>query len=99
MVDTGELWRLYKGDVLLGEITIDDMDWPWLHGRFISTDAFTTVKPWFDETLRLLEAESFGEAFDAAYTPIEEQLTLESPAGPVDQFLLHVQGDRAWLRS
>ncbi|MFJ9041885.1 hypothetical protein ACIRF8_35685 [Streptomyces sp. NPDC102406] len=95
----GELWRLYKGDVLLGEITIYDMDWPWLHGRFISTDAFTAVKPWFDETLRLLEAEEFGEAFDAAYAPIEEQLTLESPTGSVDQFLLHVQGDRAWFRS
>ena len=93
----GQVWRLEQGKTLLGEIVIEEADFPWLSGRFIADPAFATVKPWFDETLALLEAEQH-EQFDAAYDRIAQALTLASPSGPVAEFLLHVQDDQAWFR-
>ena len=82
---------------LLGEIVIDDADFPWLHGRFDPAPAFGEVKPWFDESLALLEAEEF-ERFDDAYGRIADALSLVVPPGPVADFLLHVEDGRAWFR-
>ena len=93
----GEVWRLERGKELLGEIVIEDADFPWLNGRFVSGPAFVEVQPWFAELLALVESEDH-ERFDDAYDRIARALTLVSPAGPVAEFLLHIQGGRAWFR-
>ncbi|MCB5163974.1 hypothetical protein LG634_03880 [Streptomyces bambusae] len=98
---TDESWQLRHQDELLGDITIDDSDFPWLHGRFTPTPAFAPFKPWFDESLSLLRAKEY-ERFEAAYDRIEQTLTLLSPSPtgrtPVAEFLLHIRDDRAWFR-
>ncbi|MFD9445989.1 hypothetical protein ACFWBR_44305 [Streptomyces sp. NPDC060006] len=70
---------------------------PWQRGRFLSEPAFSQFKPWFDEINALVGAEEF-ERFDDVYDLIEGALTLESPSGPVAEFLLHIDQDRAWFR-
>ncbi|MER5780680.1 hypothetical protein ABT104_02975 [Streptomyces mobaraensis] len=97
MTDPDTTWRLMSGGTLVGTITVDDGDMPWLHGRFVPEAAFDRFKPWFDEVNTIVEAEEF-ERFDAAYDPIESALTLVSPSGPVAGFLLHIDQDRAWFR-
>ncbi|MGV9313412.1 hypothetical protein ACWDR0_14630 [Streptomyces sp. NPDC003691] len=94
---TGEVWRLERGTELLGRIEIDEADFPWLHGRFVAEPAFAEFKPWFDRTLALMEAEEY-EQFDHAYEQIDRTLVLVAPSGPVAEFLLHIQDDRAWFR-
>ncbi|MFF0413002.1 hypothetical protein ACFYUY_21490 [Kitasatospora sp. NPDC004745] len=93
----GGVWRLLQGGEPLGGIVVDDADFPWLHGRFVPTEAFARVRPWFDEYLDLLEAEQF-ERFDDCYDRIAASLSLVSPSGPVPEFLLHVRDTRAWFR-
>ncbi|MEV7028352.1 hypothetical protein [Kitasatospora sp. NPDC093558] len=93
----GEVWRLVRREELLGEIVIDGSDFPWLEGRFVPAPAFAAVKPWFDESLALLEADE-TERFDAAYDRIADALSLVAPSGPVAEFLLHIEDDRAWFR-
>ncbi|SDT82016.1 hypothetical protein SAMN05216371_6931 [Streptomyces sp. TLI_053] len=93
----GESWRLVREGEELGEIVIDDADFPWLHGRFVPTAAFGEVRPWFEESSALLEAEEY-ERFDASYERIAGALSLLAPTGPVAEFLLHVDGGRAWFR-
>ncbi|GAA2743340.1 MULTISPECIES: hypothetical protein [Kitasatospora] len=94
---TDEVWRLLRGDELLGEIAVDQADFPWLNGRFHPTPAFAGVRPLFDRTRELADAEQWEE-FDLAYDLIADTLTLAAPAGPVAEFLLHIDGDRASFR-
>ncbi|MFF7441793.1 hypothetical protein [Streptomyces sp. NPDC008122] len=93
----GDLWRLMRQEELLGEIAIDGADFPWLHGHFMPTPAFEEVRPWFDESLALLEAEEY-ERFDTSYDRIADALALVAPSGPVAEFLLHINDGRAWFR-
>ncbi|MFD9596170.1 hypothetical protein ACFWA9_25960 [Kitasatospora sp. NPDC059973] len=93
----GEVWRLMRQEELPGEIVIDESEFPWLHGRFAPAPTFGAVKPWFDESLALVEAEEF-ERFDDSYDRIAAALTLLAPSGPVAEFLLHISDGRAWFR-
>ncbi|MFJ1706029.1 hypothetical protein [Kitasatospora sp. NPDC088346] len=110
----GEVWRLVRlrepgpgepgsepgsaqGSEPVGEIVIDDTDFPWLHGRFVPGPAYPAVEPLFVRSAALSEAEDW-EAFDEVYRRIRAAVSLGSPAGPVPEFLLHIEGDRAWFR-
>ncbi|MFD0266295.1 hypothetical protein ACFVGY_06845 [Streptomyces sp. NPDC127106] len=103
----GQVWRLerlrpheHQGErerELLGEIEIVETDFPWLRGRFTAQRAFAEFRPWFDEALAALEEEDF-ERFDEVYESMTRTLSLVSPAGPVAEFLLHIQGGEAWFR-
>lgn len=93
----GEVWRLTRQEVLLGEIVIDEADFPWLNGRFVPTAAFGEVKPWFDESRAMMEGEEY-ERFDDSYDRIAGTLSLVAPSGPVAEFLLHISDARAWFR-
>jgi hypothetical protein len=92
------MWRLRRGDELLGEIVIEDGDYPWLHGRFRALPAFADVRPWFDEELALLDAGDDTGRWSRAYDRITDSLSLVAPAGPVAEFLLHIRGDQARFR-
>ncbi|WP_371494175.1 hypothetical protein OG871_03615 [Kitasatospora sp. NBC_00374] len=81
----------------LGEIVIEEADFPWLHGRFVPGPAFPVVEPLFIRSAALAEAEDW-EAFDQVYEEIRRAVSLRSPSGPVAEFLLHIEGDRAWFR-
>ncbi|GAA2215669.1 hypothetical protein GCM10009850_111370 [Nonomuraea monospora] len=94
-----ETWRVLCGDELCGEIVVGDMDMPWMHGTFVAGPAFAKVKPLFDRELELLEQDDDDpEAWEAAYDQVAQAVRLISPRGPVAEFLLHIEGDRAWFR-
>ncbi|PPK68163.1 hypothetical protein V5P93_000068 [Actinokineospora auranticolor] len=99
-IRSGEVWRLVRGDELVGEIVVDEADFPWVYGHFRPQPPFAEIKPLFDEELALVEedvAERVPE-WEQVYDRITSALTLVSPNGPVAEFLLHVQGDDAWFR-
>ncbi|MEU0394347.1 hypothetical protein ABZ208_16490 [Streptomyces sp. NPDC006208] len=99
----GDIWRVLgaAGDAV-GDIVIDEADFPWLHGRFVPGPGFATVEPLFHRELELLERydedETAGEEWEAVYADIGRAVSLVSPTGPVAEFLLHIEGDRAWFR-
>jgi hypothetical protein len=97
MVQENVVWRVMRRNTLIGTITVQESDFPWLRGRFDPEAGFDQVKPWFDEALALIEADDF-ERFEAAYDRISQELRLVSPSGPVADFLLHIDGDEAWFR-
>ncbi|MGI5350514.1 hypothetical protein ACQEU8_20395 [Streptomyces sp. CA-250714] len=97
MAQENGTWRVMRQDVLIGTITVEEADFPWLRGSFVPEPSFSQVKPWFDDALALMEADDF-EGFEAAYDRIPRELTLVSPSGPVADFLLHIDGDEAWFR-
>lgn len=106
----GEVWRVRRapeagratdaefGDI--GEIVIDDADFPWLSGRFRAGPGYGAVRDLFARELALAEADDAEHwtHWEAAYAEIERRVRLVSPEGPVAEFLLHIRGDRAWFR-
>ncbi|MEU3897405.1 hypothetical protein [Streptomyces sp. NPDC045251] len=85
---------------VIGEILIDDADFPWLSGRFRAGPAFGGVEDLFARELALAERDDAGhwEEWEAVYAEIERRVRLISPDGPVAEFLLHIRGERAWFR-
>jgi hypothetical protein len=95
------VWRLVRGETLVGEIHITGGDFPWLNGRFAPTDAFGDVQALFEEELALVdpEGEIDVDAWESVYQQITDALTLLEPNGtPVAEFLLHISGEDAWFR-
>ncbi|MEU5099598.1 hypothetical protein [Streptomyces sp. NPDC020996] len=93
----GDVWQLRRGEQVVGEILIEEGDFPWLSGRFVPAEGFAEVKPLFERELELVEEEDLDE-WDEVVREIGEQLQLVAPAGPVAEFLLHIDGERAWFR-
>ncbi|WP_424556283.1 hypothetical protein [Streptacidiphilus pinicola] len=93
----GDVWQLRRAEEVVGEIVIEEGDFPWLSGRFVPAGGFADVKPLFDRELALVEEEDLDE-WDAVFREIRETFQLVAPAGPVAEFLLHIDGDRAWFR-
>jgi len=95
----GSVWRMMRQDELVGEITVESADWPWLNGRFVAGPAFADLEPLFSQELALLDhLDDDYEAWEAIYEQIASAVQLIAPHGPVAEFLLHVQDDQAWFR-
>ncbi|CAM5641449.1 hypothetical protein [Streptomyces aurantiogriseus] len=96
----GGIWYLDCGEERAGEIVIDDGDFPWLSGRFRPGPAYGAVEPLFSRELALLnnDLDANLEEWEAVYAEIRRRVSLTSPDGPVPEFLLHIEGDRAWFR-
>ncbi|MFF3332438.1 hypothetical protein ACFYWX_23225 [Streptomyces sp. NPDC002888] len=100
MAFDGQVWRVSSGERQVGEILIDDADFPWLSGRFVPGPAYDTVQALFTRELALLEGDFDDrvEEWETVYDEIRRHVSLSSPDGPVPEFLLHIEGDRAWFR-
>ncbi|GAA2929805.1 MULTISPECIES: hypothetical protein [Streptomyces] len=96
----GEVWRVHSAGGPVGEILIDDADFPWLSGRFTAGPGFAAVRGLFARELALAERDDEGhwEEWERVCAEIGRRVSLSSPDGPVAEFLLHIQGDRAWFR-
>jgi hypothetical protein len=95
-----EVWHVHSGGEPAGEILIDDADFPWLSGRFTAGPAFGAVRGLFARELALAERDDAAdwEEWETVYDEIRRRVTLASPDGPVAEFLLHIEGERAWFR-
>jgi hypothetical protein len=96
MIRHGDVWTLQHGDRVIGRITIDDIDFPWLEGGFEPLPGFEAFKPLFDRSLELVD--DHPEAWEPVYAQIATRLELHSEHGPAAEFLLHIENDRAWFR-
>ncbi|MFI6323696.1 hypothetical protein ACIBG8_39640 [Nonomuraea sp. NPDC050556] len=94
-------WRLSEAGRLVGEIHVDDSDFPWLLGRFVAQDGYVPWAAVFARELALLEADDLGAEWEQLYDLLNAELDLVDPRGrTVAEFLLHVDSDAgpAWFR-
>ncbi|ANS70066.1 hypothetical protein SLINC_7842 [Streptomyces lincolnensis] len=96
----GQVWQVRSGADAVGEILIDDADFPWLSGRFTAGPGYDAVQELFARELALTRRDDAGhwQQWEEAYDEIRRRVSLTSPDGPVAEFLLHIDGDRAWFR-
>ncbi|MEV4560357.1 hypothetical protein AB0K51_25635 [Kitasatospora sp. NPDC049285] len=97
MWQPGDVWQVLSGGEVVGEIAVDEGDWPWLSGHFTSKPGFDALRPLFERELALAEAEDW-DAWEPVVEEISRNVQLASPKGPVTEFLLHVDGESAWFR-
>ncbi|MFE7569707.1 hypothetical protein ACFU76_22520 [Streptomyces sp. NPDC057539] len=98
---TDEIWHVVsRHDAQpVGDIAIEEADFPWLSGHFTPGPGFAAVKPLFDRELSLLDRVSEDpHAWEAACDDVVRAVALVSPDGPVPEFLLHIRDARAWFR-
>ncbi|MFI1767798.1 hypothetical protein ACH41H_37930 [Streptomyces sp. NPDC020800] len=96
----GAVWCVRTEDEPVGEILIDEADFPWLAGRFVPGPGFAAVRDLFARELALADRDDDAgwEEWESAYDEIRRRVALSSPDGPVPEFLLHIEGERAWFR-
>jgi hypothetical protein len=100
----GEVWQLRHRGEPVGDITLTAVGRPWWSGDFAPRPGFAAVAPLFAEELalsRVLEegySDAANEQWEATRYRIAQAVTLVGPAGPVPEFLLHIDGDAAWFR-
>ncbi|MEV5895117.1 hypothetical protein [Nonomuraea fuscirosea] len=88
-----------RQDDLVGEITIESVDGPWLSGRLVAGPAYPELEPLFQQELALLDTlDPDYERWETIYGEIARAVQLVAPHGPVAEFLLHVQDGEAWFR-
>ena len=104
MAWVGERWELREGSSVLGVITVEEQDFPWLSGSFAAEPGFARWAAVFAESSRLLDEladvdDPAGWArWEALYDRISSALTLVAPSEPVADFLLHIDGSAASFR-
>jgi hypothetical protein len=97
---TNGRWRLQRGQTLLGEIVVEDSDFPWLRGAWVPTSHFEEVRGLFDAELALLESDELGDEWERLYQRIQDAgVRIHYPdGGCVPEFLLHIKNNEAWFR-
>ena len=95
--------QLKRGNALLGTLQVIDLDQPWFICEFVRASGFESVKPLFDEELALLEgSDNFDiDAWENAYSRIDDlglQLVPTDGGTPIDEFVLHIDGQEARFR-
>jgi hypothetical protein len=105
------MWTLVRDGTVVGEIYVDDHEFPWYFGRFVAGEGYEDLRALFtteaDLSGRLLDAaddggqddEGLNAAWEAAHARIRQLVRLVHPAGyPVAEYLLHIDGDQAGFR-
>lgn len=93
-------FQLWRGEDLLGKLTSCTSDFPWLNCKFEPCASFAELSAFFEEELRLLNAEDWV-AWEQAYEKIRAlklRLVSAKEDQEIDEFLLHIDGDQAWFR-
>jgi len=92
--------HLKRAEELLGVLRSYDTDFPWVNCKFEATPSFDDIRPLFEEELRLLDADQMDE-WEPTYEQINSlslQLIDIEDNKNIDEFLLHIRGNEAWVR-
>jgi hypothetical protein len=95
-----ESWQLMWDGETLGVLTFEHTDQPFFLCHFRSTEAFSRVSLLFAAELQSLNAGAM-DRWEQDYRKIESlglRLVPADGSWPIDKFLLHIDGDKAWFR-
>ncbi len=99
-------WLLKKENTIFGQLTLEEVDQPWFMCSFKRDPAFTQIAPLFELVQKQLNAPKIhfpeNSSWDNIYEEIEKLglvlVAMAPEEDTFDEFLLHIQGDKAWFR-
>lgn len=100
MRERPEIWLLARGEDLVAELVVEQLDAPWLRGRVVPRDGFGALQPMFDREQRLAASvHRDPNAWADAHRQLRDEVRLIRPDGhEASEFLLHIDGRQAWWR-
>src|SRR5215468_3300757 len=94
-------WILKTGSEVLGSLTFNEQDQPWVVCSFQAEPAFAKYESYFKEELRLLDLDDIT-SWEQAYSAINGLGLVLEPVnqeeGKITDFILHVREGEAWFR-
>lgn len=94
--------QLRRGEVLLGHLDVDYVDQPLFICTFTPSATFESLRLLFDTDARLISNQNRNAADEEALRGVMEQircldLRIIGLNGEADDFVLHIDGKRAWF--
>jgi len=95
-------WNLKVGDEILGVLTRGSLDTPFVFCEFVANSPFSKYQAMFAKELALLNSDQMAP-WEQAYSEIDALgLVLEpndATSELITEFILHIDGNKAWFRS
>jgi hypothetical protein len=100
MTERPQIFLVARREELVAELVVARLDPPWFRGRAVPRDGFAALRPLFDDVRDLVaNLERDPAAWASAYRRLRGEVRLIKPDGnEVPEFLLHIDGNRAWWR-
>ena len=100
MTERPRIFLVARREELVAELVVERLDPPWFRGRVVPRDGFAALRPLFDHERELAaNLDRDPAAWARAYRRLRGEVRLIKPDGhQVPEFLLHIDGNRAWWR-
>ena len=100
MIERPQIFLVARREELVAELVVERLDPPWLRGRVVPRHGFAALRPLFDHERELAaNLDRDPAAWASAYRRLRGEVRLIKPDGhQVPEFLLHIDGNRAWWR-
>ena len=100
MTERPQIFLVARREELIAELVVERLDPPWLRGRVVPRHGFAALRPLFDHERELAaNLDRDPAAWARAYRRLRGEVRLIKPDGhQVPEFLLHIDGNRAWWR-
>ena len=100
MTERPQIFLVARREELVAELVVERLDPPWFRGRVVPRDEFAALQPLFDHERELAaNLDRDPAAWARAYRRLRGEVRLIKPDGhQVPEFLLHIDGNRAWWR-
>jgi hypothetical protein len=100
MTERPQIFLVARREELVAELVVQRLDRPWFRGRVVPRDGFAALRPLFEHERELAaELDRDPAAWASAYRRLRGEVRLIKPDGhEVPEFLLHIDGNRAWWR-
>ena len=98
----GQSWKLKLDNEILGVLTDGSPDMPFMFCKFVASAPFSKYQALFAKELELLNSDQMA-LWEQIYSEINALgLALEPNDGTselITEFILHIDGNKAWFRS
>jgi len=95
-------WTLKLGNEILGALTDGSLNMPFTFCRFVASAPFSKYQSLFAKELELINSDQMA-LWEQVYSEINALgLALEptdGTSGLISEFILHIDGNKAWFRS
>src|SRR6516162_1496097 len=100
MTERPQIFLVARREEPVAELVVERLDPPWFRGRVVPRDGFAALQPLFDHERELAaNLDRDPAAWASAYRRLRGEVRLIEPDGhEVPEFLLHIDGKRAWWR-
>lgn len=98
MSTTSTDWQLYLGDTLIATIRCNAFEFPWTHGKLISSPGFDRFRVYFSDEDSWPETQEFDDLCEEIDRRGEFSISNTETGERFNNVRLNQSGDQVWFR-